>query len=210
MTQPVLSEDDAKWQRIYGRFEPLTPVELRDRLIGFERPWWLVGGYAIEAFTGSAREHEDIDMCIFVEDVQALRAHLEPLYHLWSNNGGTFRFFDEKHPEPLAPLSQVWVREHAGAPWIVDCILNPSVDGKWQSKRDQEHVSPLDEVTWLASDSIRYLNPEIALFFKANSARATQQWDWDIAYPMLSAEQRRWLDDAVERQRQGLLHPPTA
>jgi hypothetical protein len=38
-------------------------------------------------------------------------------------------------------------------------------------------VAPLDQVTWLADDGTRYLNPEIALFFKANSARATQQWD---------------------------------
>jgi hypothetical protein len=202
---PPEPEHDRAWQRIYGRFEPLTPAELQELLRGFDRPWWLVGGYAIEAFSGVRREHEDIDVCIFVEDVAALRAHLEPRYHLWSNDGGTFRFFDEKHPEPLSPLSQIWVREHAGAPWIIDFILNPSVDGKWQNKRDREHVAPLDEVTWVAGDGIRYLNPEIALFFKANSDRASQKWDWDVAYPMLSARQRAWLDETVERKRRGEL-----
>ena len=99
--------EDPDWQRIYGRFEPLTPRELRTLMAGFERPWWIVGGYAIEAFTGIEREHEDIDMCIFVEDVPAFRAHLEPRYHLWSNDGGTFRFFDDRHPEPLAPLMEL-------------------------------------------------------------------------------------------------------
>jgi hypothetical protein len=204
---PEIGEDDLAWQHIYGRWAPLTPAALRDVLSGFERPWWIVGGYAVEAFTGVTREHEDIDVCIFLKDVQAFRAHLEPRYHLWSNDGGTFRFFDEKHPEPLAPLSQIWVRENASAPWIIDCILNPSVHGNWQDKRDREHVAPLDQVTWLADDGTRYLNPEIALFFKANSARATQQWDWEVAYPMLSEMQREWLDGQLERQQRGELQP---
>ena len=202
---PAEPEHDREWQRIYGRFEPLTPEQLRDLMRGFGRPWWLVGGYAIEAFTGLRREHEDIDMCIFAEDVQAFRAHLEPRYHLWSNDGGTFRFFDEKHPEPLAPLSQIWVREHADAPWIIDCVLNPSVRGKWQNKRDREHVAPLEEVTWVAGSGVRYLNPEIALFFKAGSDRSSQQWDWAVAYPRLSAAQRHWLDNMLERKSKGLL-----
>ena len=202
LSQP---EHDRAWQRIYGRFEPLTPVQLQELLRGFEKPWWLVGGYAIEAFTGVRREHEDIDVCIFVEDVAAFRAHLEPRYHLWSNDGGTFRFFDEKHPEPLSPLSQIWVRENADAPWIIDCILNPAVDGKWQNKRNRDHVADLDDVTWVAADGIRYLNAEIALFFKANSERASQQWDWEVAYPLLSEAQRAWLDETLVRQRGGLL-----
>lgn len=193
------------WQRIYGRFEPLTPTQLKSLLHGFDRPWWIVGGYAIEAFTGVPREHEDIDMCIFVEDVPAFRAHLEPRFHLWSNDGGTFRFFDDSHPEPLSPLSQIWVREHAAAPWLIDCILNPRVGGNWQNKRDIEDVRPLEDATWAAPDGIRYLNPEIALFFKAGSERAAQQWDWTVAYPLLSEDQRDWLELQLERRKRGLL-----
>ena len=199
--------DIPDWQRIYGRFEPLTPVQLKELMAGFGRPWWIVGGYAIEAFTGVTREHEDIDMCIFVEDVPAFRAHLEPRYHLWSNDGGTFRFFDDKHPEPLAPLSQIWVRKDVDSPWIIDCILNPAVDGRWQNKRDREHVGLLEHVTWVHTDGVRYLNPEIALFFKAGSERETQRWDWEVAYPLLANTQRAWLDEVVERKARGaLLH----
>jgi hypothetical protein len=202
-----ISDEERAWQRIYGLWEPLNPRQLAELMRGFERPWWIVGGYAIEAFTGIEREHEDIDMSIFVDDLPAFRAHLEPRFHLWSNHGGTFRFFDEKNPEPLAPLSQVWVREHAEAPWIIDCILNPSVDGKWQSKRNRDHVAGLDEVTWIGQDGIRYLNPEIALLFKAKSERPSQQWDWEVTYERLSSAQRAWLDEAVERQASGVMKP---
>lgn len=191
------------WQRIYGRFEPLTPAELQQLMTGFPHPWWVVGGYAIEAFTGVPREHEDIDMCIYIEDVSSLRAHLEPRYHLWSNAGGTFRFFDQAHPEPLAPLSQIWVRKDAQSPWLIDCILNPQVDGRWQNKRDRDHVAPLEDVTWVASDGIRYLSSEIALLFKAGSDRESQRWDWDIAYPLLAPAQREWLDAALAGRDRG-------
>ena len=196
---------EADWQRIYGAFEPLTPVQLRELLRGFNRPWWIAGGYALEAFTRVRRAHEDIDMCIFIDDVPAFRAHLEPRYHLWSNHGGTFRFFDEKHPEPLAPLSQIWIREHAAAPWIVDCILNPRVGGKWQNKRDIADLRPLDEATWVAPDGIRYLNPEIALFFKAAREREKDRDDWERVYPRLSENQRAWLEGQLERRKQGLI-----
>ena len=200
-----MAADEIDFARIYGPFAPLTPRELRDLLAGFERPWWIVGGYAIEAFTGVERSHEDIDMSIFIEDVPAFRAHLEPRYHLWSNDGGTFRFFDDKHPEPLAPLSQIWVREHAQAPWIVDCILTPSVDGQWQSKRDRDHVAPLESVTWLDGNGIRYLNPEIVLFFKAARDREKDNLDFERTLPLLSDTQRAWLNDALERRAAGLI-----
>lgn len=189
--------------RIYGPFQPLTPEGLEELMRGFPRPWWLVGGWALDAFTGLERDHEDIDMSIFVEDVPAFRAHLEPRYHLWSNYGGTFRFFDAGHPEPLHPLSQIWVREHSGAPWLLDCILTPSVDGNWQSKRDREHVARLDDVTWVDARGIRYLNPEIVLFFKAARERSKDVLDFERTLPLLSEEQRGWLDNALERRRLG-------
>lgn len=203
-----MAGDDIDFARIYGPFAPLTPLQLRNLMEGFDRPWWLVGGYAIEAFTGIQRQHEDIDMSIFIEDVPAFRAHLEPRYHLWSNDGGVFRFFDDEHPEPLAPLSQIWVREHAQAPWLIDCILNPSVDGRWQSKRDRDHIAPLNEVTWVADDGIRYVNPEIVLFFKAARERAKDNTDYEATVPLLSESQRAWLDDALERRRAGLIQHP--
>ena len=202
------ADEDAEFLRVYGPWQPLTPTQVQSLLEGFERPWWLVGGYAIEAFTGVKREHEDIDMSIFVGDVAAFRAHLEPRFHLWSNYGGTFRFFDKKHPEPLAPLSQIWVRKHARAPWILDCILTPSVDGMWQSKRDRDEFRTLDDATWIDDRGIRILKPEIALFFKAARERPKDEQDFEAALPLLSRARREWLDDALERRGRGELVVP--
>ena len=199
MTTPVWepTEEDRAFLDVYGDWDPLTPAELAVLMDGFAPPWWVVGGYALEAFTGVARVHEDLDLVVFAEHLPQLRDQLGGRFHLWSNHGGTFRVIDDRQPEPLHPLSQVWLRENARSPWRVDCILNGSVDGRWQSRHDETLVADLDEVTWVHSDGVRYLNPEVALLFKAKQARPKDTVDLGSAWPLMSGAQRAWLRDAV-------------
>jgi hypothetical protein len=196
------SAEDREFFDVYGDWDPLSPGELAVLMTGFPGPWWVVGGHAVEAFSGVPRTHEDIDMAVFTESVPALRVQLGGTFHLWSNHGGTFRIIDDDHPEPLHPLSQIWMRRDARSPWQVDCLLNVAVDGRWQSKRDPEFVADLGDVTWVADDGVRYLNPEVALLFKAKQHRDKDLVDLDNAWPGMTTEQRRWLRDAVRR-----LHP---
>lgn len=190
--------EDRAFCDIYGDWDPLTPAELAPLMNGFPDPWWVVGGHAIEAFTGIRRFHEDIDLVVFADSVPALRAQLGSTYHLWSNDGGTFRIIDHEHPEPLAPLAQIWMRVDARSPWKVDCIVNPRADdGRWRSRRHDDLVADLDDVTWVAGDGIRYLNPEVSLLFKAKQQRRKDAIDLDSAWPLMSAAQRTWLRDQV-------------
>jgi hypothetical protein len=191
--------EDLAFTDVYGDWDPLTPAELQRLMSGFPAPWWVVGGHALEAFTGVRRFHEDIDLVVFHHEVPALRRQLGDVFHLWSNDGGTFRIIDDEHPEPLQPLSQIWMRRDARSPWRVDCILNPSQDGRWQSRRDESHVADLDDVTWVAESGIRYLAPEVALLFKAKQHRAKDTIDLDNAWPLLDDRRRAWLRESVRR-----------
>jgi hypothetical protein len=192
-------EEDLAFCEVYGDWDPLTPVELADLMTGFPEPWWIVGGYAMQAFTGVGRLHEDVDLVVFPDAVPALREQLGGSFHLWCNHGGTFRVLDDEHPELLDPLCQIWMRENARSPWRIDCILNPTRDGRWVSRRDDTLEAPLEEVTWVADDGIRYLDPEVALLFKARQLRAKDEIDLANAWPLMSADQRTWLRDAVLR-----------
>jgi hypothetical protein len=183
----------------------MTVAEVREVMDGFAHPWWIVGGHAIEAFTGVRRAHEDIDVVVFDDAVPALRRQLGGRFHLWSNDGGTFRVIDDRHPEPLDPQSQIWIRRNATSPWRVDFILNPSEDGRWVSRRDPSHVADLDDVTWVDTDGVRYLRPEIVLHHKARQGRPKDEWDRDQALPRLARDERVWLARAVARTYPG--HP---
>jgi hypothetical protein len=200
---PAEVAEDEEFFRWYGDWAPLDPDGLAAFMDGFERPWWIVGGWSIEAFTGAPREHEDVDLSILACDLTAFREHVGEEWNLWSNHGGTLRPFNDRHPEVLDVQSQVWVRRSAADPWVIDLPITPDRDGLWTSKRDPDHVAPLDDVTWVADDGIRYLRPEIALLFKAVLHRPKDDRDLAVTWPLLGAEQQAWLRDAVRRSYPG-------
>jgi hypothetical protein len=191
--------ETAYWERLYGPWSPLDLDGARRFFDGFDRPWWLVGGWAIEAFTGAPREHEDIDVSILACDAPALREFVGDRWHLWTNVGGVMRPMTDAHPDLPEPDCQLWVRRDATSPWVIDLPVTPDVDGRWQNKRLPEHVVPLDEATWVDDDGVRALNPEIALLYKARLDRAKDRRDLDRALPLLERDRIDWLRDAVRR-----------
>jgi len=192
------AEDD-HWVRLYGAFDPLDLDGARAFFDGFDRPWWLVGGWAVEAFTGSPREHEDIDVSILACDAPALREFVGDRWHLWANESGQLRPMSDRYPDLPTPDSQIWVRRDARSPWVMDVPVTPDVDGRWQNKRLPDHVAPLDEVTWVTDDGVRVLDPEIVLLFKSTLGRTKDHRDFARALPLLDDGQRDRLDRAVRR-----------
>ena len=149
--------EEREFQRLWGPWDDLTPALAKELLEGFSRPWWISGGWAIEAFTRVARPHKDVDVTIFRRDVRELRRHFHGRYDLWSAGSATLRPLDDAHPLPRWS-GQVWVRAHALAPWLLDVVLNPG-GPRWMFKRDRSITFPLEEATWIAADGVRYLRP---------------------------------------------------
>jgi hypothetical protein len=189
---------DEYFEALYGVFEPFDPPGMRDLLEGFDQPWWVVGGWAIEAFTGAPREHEDVDVSILVCDVPALRTHVGTAWQLWNIADGALRPLLDRWPDVQHPESQIWVRRDRLSPWVCDMPLTPDRDGLWTNKRLPDHVSPVEEVTWVADDGIRYLNPEIVLLYKSRNGPRTKD-DRDLArtWPLLGEPARAWLREKV-------------
>jgi len=206
VADPAVDPEDAEFYRWYGAWRPLDPPGVAQLMAGFDRPWWLVGGWTIEAFTGVAREHEDVDLSVLACDIPAFRAHLGDAWTPWSNSGGTLRPLSDRFPDPFDAESQIWLRRDAAAPWEVDLPITPDRDGLWTSKRWSSHVAPLDEVTWVADDGIRYLNPEITLHFKARLQRSKDERDLAVAWPLLAEDRRAWLLEAIAAT-EGPSHP---
>jgi len=208
--EPLLRSADEKaeddyWERLYGRYDCLDPAGMAEFFAGFERPWWVVGGWAIEAFTGAPREHEDVDVSILGCDVPALREHVGDSWQLWNIADGALRPLTDHWPDVMHPESQIWGRRDAASPWAFDLPLTPDRAGLWTNKRLPDHVAPVEDVTWVAGDGIRYLNPEIVLLYKARLARLKDARDLDRAWPLLDERSRSWL-----RRKVALLHPDHA
>lgn len=175
----------------------MSPTELTEELTDFGRPWWVVGGWAIEAATGYQREHEDTDISILACDVPEFVASMSGRWHVWNNVGGVLHPLGDQWPTVDEPDSQLWVRADAASPWIVDIPLTPDRGGLWTNKRIPEHAAHVDDVTWVDSDGIRYLQPEIVLLYKARLRRPKDSTDFDVTLPVLSGQRRQWLRDAL-------------
>jgi hypothetical protein len=57
-----LKPEELAFQRLYGPWRPASRAQAKELFDEFGRPWWIAGGWAIEAFTGVSRHHEDIDV----------------------------------------------------------------------------------------------------------------------------------------------------
>lgn len=190
--------EDVAFLDLYGPWDPLAPSEVARELDGFEPPWWVVGGWAIEAATGYRREHEDTDISILSGDVPRLLDHLRGRWHVWNNVGGVLHPLGGRWTQVDEPGSQLWLRRDARSPWVLDIPLTPSAGGRWTNKLLEGHVADVDEVTWTDADGIRYLLPEIVLVYKARLRRAKDQPDFEATLPLLSDERRAWLRSALE------------
>ena len=89
-----------------------------------------------------------------------------------------------------------WAR--SVAPWIIDLPITPDQDGLWTNKFLDDHVVPVGEATWIAGDGLRYLRPEIVLFYKARLNRPKDHRDRDVTWPLLGETERAWLVSAIE------------
>lgn len=198
----VAGLSDQQFEQLYGPLAHLRPSQAAGLLDGLAAPWWIVGGWAIEAFTGHHRDHEDLDVCVLACDVPLLLEHFIGTHHVWAIGAGMLCPVLTVGQRLPTWLNQIWVRETATEPWLLDVIVTPDLDGRWVFERDPTYVDDLESVTWHADDGIVYQKPEITLSFKAAHARSKDTADLEVALPKLTPAAKAWLAETITR-----LHP---
>jgi len=88
------------------------------------------GGWAVDAFTGVPREHEDIDVAFFRVDLPVVLERLSPELCVWSNLSGTLRPL-RKAEDLLEGARQLWVRRDGDSPWLMDLAITPHEGDTW-------------------------------------------------------------------------------
>lgn len=188
-------------------WRPLTPPDAAAIMDGYPGPWWISGGWAVEAFTGTPRLHRDLDVECLRDDLALLRRHLAARYELWSAHSGSLTPLppddrpDAQADDVLPPgTNQIWARPDAASPWECDLMLSRSSAEIWVYKRDPSIIMPMRQALW-ERDGVRYLRPELQLLHKAKAVRPKDQADFDAAIPLLDGDRRAWLRDTIARAR---------
>lgn len=159
-------------------------------------PWWVAGGYALEAFVGRRwREHDDIDASVFRDNHLELRS----LLHDWdvhvADPPGHLRPWPAGERLP-ATVHDIWVRRHREDAWRFQFMLDERDGAEWVFRRDARIRIPVGELTW-ERDGIRFVQPEVQLLYKSRGRREKDEADFRVVWPLLSAPQRAWLRDAL-------------
>jgi hypothetical protein len=190
--------------RLYGPWERRMPQDAAALLEDYDRPWWIAGGWAIEAFTGVSREHGDVDPSIPRSDVDALRRHLAGRLDVWEADEGRLRPLVGEGDRISSTCENLWLRRSGADPWEYDVILMSTTPTTWTFKRDARTTLPLPDILW-ERDGITYLRPEVQLLHKARGLRPQDQADFAACAPLLDPAARTWLADARRLAHPG--HP---
>lgn len=190
----------------------------RSMMAGFARPWWVAGGWAVDAATGTvSRPHLDLDIAVLRPDGPDVGLHLAG-WDLRLADRGTL---SEWHGGVLsAAQHQIWARhddgfrplrwqDFAADPSFAEFLVEDTdADGAWVYRRNPVVRAPLERL----GPPRDFLRPEVALLYKASAAvgddpvvAAKSQSDFDHALGHLDRDQRDWLGWALERAHPGHL-----
>jgi hypothetical protein len=179
------------------------PHEIARRLAPIDVPWYVAGGWAIDLFLGrERREHEDLEIGVpnerFLTGVAPALSDLE----LYVTDSGHVTPLGEA-ADRLPVTHQTWGLDRGAAVWRIDVFREPSREGEWICRRDDQIRLPYSELIEHTPDGIPYARPEVVLLFKARSARPKDESDLAAVLPHLGAQRRRLLAGWIERVHPG-------
>ena len=186
--------NEASFQALYGRWDPLTPEQIAGLLAGRGARWIVAGGRAARV-GAPARHHADTDISIRAADVDLIREVIRD-WHPWEVNDGALKPL--LPGVPLTPdCEELWVRREAGQPWRFEFLLDRySTDDEWVYKRDPRVRLPWQRAVHTVG-AVEYLRPELALLFKAKNDRPKDRAD--LLAARLDPSGRAWLADTLDQ-----------
>jgi len=178
-------------------WKPLVPADAARLMRGYERPWWVGGGWALDLFLGrTTRPHGDLDVVVLRDDQEWLRRHFAD----WDVHVAHQGSLTPWHGERLElPLHGLWARTDRDGPWELELLLMESDSERWLFRRDPRIALPLERVG-LRGREIPYLAPEIPLLYKSKDPRDHDEADFAAVLPELPPDRRAWLHAAIESQ----------
>ena len=182
-----------------GPWQPLSPTELVSTLEEVTTPWWLAGGWAIDAFLGHVtRPHADTDVLILRDDHLAVREALADWDAHAADPPGTLRPWPIGERLP-ATVHDVWLRPAPGEPWALQLMIDDTEQDEWLFRRDPCIRMPVSNLT--ASDVTGFgchvLVPHVQLLYKSGRVRPKDELDFTAAAPHLDEQRRTWLRTAL-------------
>jgi len=205
--------------------QPMTPIpepvaRVADLMSNFRPRWSLCGGWAVDAWLArQTRDHGDIDIAVFQDDLRALFEHLagwQLIAHDPTVAGNTSEPWDGRplvlpaHIHARSPDAGHRLPDRLDAPaqqgFGLDIQINERTGRGWVFSREPRLTMPLRRCVKQAAWGLPTLVAEVLLFYKAYTRPKEPRPHYDLDFlallPHLTNEQRDWLREAIS-----LVHP---
>lgn len=187
------------------------PVIIVDVMSTYRGRWALCGGWAVDAWLGrQTREHGDVDIAVFQEDLDELFDHLrgwQLIAHDPNVPGDTSEPWNGRHldlpahihgrlasPSESLPES---LQSPAMQGFALDIQIDQRVGGQWIFSREPYVSAPLADCIRLSLWTVPTLAPVVLLFYKAGGNAPNSEADFRALLPKLAPDERCWLRDAL-------------
>jgi hypothetical protein len=200
---------------------PDAVTYVRDLLHGFERPWFLGGGWAVDAWLGrQTRDHWDVDIAVFHDDQHAIFEHFPGwalVGHAPDVADDTTEQWNGRHldlpahihvPKLGSPLATSTTATHTA--FEFEFLLVERAGHEWVLNREPYVAVPLERCISQSSWGLLAEAPELVLFYKAGGDRSPaevaargdvvrpqDEQDFRALLPILTGAQRSWLREAL-------------
>ncbi len=166
-------------------------------MAGFDAAWCLCGGWALDAWLGrQTREHHDVDIAVFEDDLASLRP---PPRRLAASSPMT-----SSTPTATEPwtgrrlLLPAHIHARSGD-YEIDVQVNRRTGDRWLISRSPRITrslrSSVTDVAW----GLPALVPELVLYYKAIDLRDKDGPDLANVAPSLTKKQVDWLRASIAR-----------
>ena len=176
-----------------------------DTMADFGHPWFLCGGWAVDAWLGRVtREHADVDVAVFHDQQTALYQHVAAGVPIGHDDN-----VDDSTQEPWAGRwLDVPAHIHMTAPGIEwDFQLCEREGSDLVLRREPLHRLPLERAAGMTGWEVPALTPPVIVYYKAiaptwrnvprDAPRAHDALDFERLVPLLDVDDRAWLVECI-------------
>jgi len=170
------------------------PSDAATFLASSNAPWWIAGGWALDVFRGAtSRSHADLDIGILRRDVSTVLLGFSN-WDVYEAKAGRLA----ARCPPRLDVHSLWCRPTVGDPWTIELMLDESDGDTWVYRRDRRIRRSMATAIRHSPDGLPHLAPEIQLLYKSKAPRHRDEVDFAQIAPLLTADARRWLHDAIQ------------
>ena len=161
--------------------------------------WYVCGGWALDLFLNRVtRKHKDVDIAIARNDQLVVGDYLRKRgWQLAKAIDGELSPWAEGERLDL-PIHTVWCKNDKYDPDFIELLLNEIDDKQFRFRRDQSITLARERMSFISSDGLPVLAPEIVLLYKSN---CPEEYDADFQNTVgsLALESRLWLQAALNK-----------